>query len=109
MADAGLGRALRIERHRARGQYLDTFEVAAQAQELMLKYGWSKPAIVAHPYHMPRVDAICLGLGMDTIAPAGLEVVRFDAKSAQPWTRDSASCADHELAAIASDHAQGWL
>lgn len=105
----GAERVYRIERHRNKGEYLDTREVALQAQAIMRQHGWTQPAIVAHPGHMPRVDAICRMIGMNTIAPDGLEVVEFDPDSTQEWTRSAAAWGPHEVVAIPNARKRGWL
>jgi hypothetical protein len=103
------GVVFRIETHRTAGQYLNSREVAEQALHVMGLNGWTSPALVAHPYHMPRAAAICAKLGMNTIAPDGLHVVRFDRHSAQDWTRDPEAWGAHEDVAIPADHARGWI
>lgn len=85
-----------VRKHRNEGEYLDTSEVALQAIEIMNKHEWHKAAIISHPFHMPRVDALCQKLGIDTIAPDGLSSVRFDPKSEQEWTRDKKTWAHRE-------------
>jgi hypothetical protein len=85
-----------IRKHRVKGEYLDTSEVALQAIEIMNKHEWHKAAIIAHPFHMPRVDALCQKLGINTIVPDGLSCVRFDPKSEQEWTRDKKTWANRE-------------
>jgi hypothetical protein len=111
IADAApaLEQVFRIEKHRQEAKYLDTREVALQAFELMKRHGWEQAVIVAHPGHMPRADAVCQKIGIATIAPVGLEVVRFDPHSEQAWTRDSRSWAAHEDIAIPDSYKRGWL
>lgn len=99
----------RIERHRTAGAYLNTKEVAEQALEIMKSHAWSKPLLVAHPHHMPRVDAICQKLGMRTIVPPGLGFVRFDPESEQPWTRSEASWVLKEPDSIKRHAAAGTI
>lgn len=90
----------KITQHRKKGEYLDTSEVAKQAQMEMIKNGWNKAIIVAHPFHMPRVDAICAKLGIKTIAPSGLESIRFDPNSYQEWTQSKKKWIKKEIKAI---------
>jgi DUF218 domain len=99
----------RIERHRIAGQYLNTREVAEQACEIIKRQGWSKAILVAHPNHVPRADAICKKLGLDTVTPKGLSVISFDPNSEQEWTRSAANWAVHEAIAIPNDAAKGWI
>lgn len=111
IADAApaLEQVFRIEKHRQEAEYLDTREVALQAFALMKRHGWKQAAIVAHPGHMPRADAVCRRIGIATIAPDGLEAVRFDPHSEQAWTRNSRNWAAHEDVAITHSHERGWL
>ena len=83
------GKVIRIEKHRKRGKYLDTREVIEQAKLIMDEQGWRKPVILAHPFHMPRVQLVCDRLGIDWIA-TDVEVgqIEFDPLSTQKWTRD---------------------
>jgi hypothetical protein len=77
-----------VKEHRNKGEYLGTDEVAKQALEIMKKHEWSKAILIAHPFHMPRVDAVCKKLGITTIVPSGLDTISFDPKSEQEWTRN---------------------
>lgn len=99
----------RIEQHRQPGLYLETREVAEQAKQIMDLHGWKKAVIVAHPYHMPRADAVCQKLGIQTVAPSGLGVIGFDPDAAQEWTRDAASYSAHEVIAIDQHAGLGWI
>lgn len=99
----------RIQHHRIPGKYLDTREVAFQAREIMQRQGWIKAILMAHPNHVPRVDAICKKLGIFTIVPEGLEVIRFDSLSEQLWTRNGKVWAEHEANSIPYAAKQGWI
>jgi len=90
IADALDGKNIieRITVHRNADQYLNSQEVAEQALNIMRQNNWSNAILIAHPHHIPRVNAICKKLGITTIVPIGLENIRFDPQSAQPWTRD---------------------
>lgn len=90
----------KIKKHRVKDQYLSTDEVALQAIEIMKKNNWKKAIIIAHPYHMPRVDAICKQLKIKTIAPKGLKSVRFDPLSSQEWTRNKHDWIKREVGSI---------
>ncbi|MFE2754479.1 hypothetical protein ACFXGA_21025 [Actinosynnema sp. NPDC059335] len=67
-------------------RYVSTSRVLRQCRGIMAERGWSTAAIVAHPYHLPRVDVTAGRLGIDTVAPAGLAPL-WDRASAQVWTR----------------------
>ncbi len=99
----------RIERHRRPGAYLHTREVAEQAKKIMDRHGWKKAVVIAHPNHMPRADAVCRKLGMETLAPGGLGAIEFDPGSAQPWTQNPANWLEHETKAIDRDAEKGWI
>lgn len=101
---------VRISKHRQRGKYLDTFEVAAQAKEAMRQRGWKKAVLLAHPYHLPRVQAVCTRLGIDWVATDDLRgAVEFDLKSTQKWTRDLEAWRGYEPLAMSFYRAKGWL
>lgn len=101
---------IRIEKHRKRGKYLDTREVVEQAKIIMDKKGWKKPLLLAHPYHMPRVQLVCDRLGIDWIA-TDVEVgqIEFDPLSTQKWTRDIDHWRGYEPLAMAFYGLKGWL
>jgi hypothetical protein len=99
----------RIESHRKRGAYLDTREVAYQALEIMRHESYKTAAVIAHPHHVARADAVCQRLGIATVVPDGLQHVRFDPKSAQPWTRRQPAWSLRETMAIAYYHSLAWL
>lgn len=92
-----------------KGPYLDSRLVAERAAVLMRQNGWKRVVVVAHPYHMPRADAVCRALGMDTIAPEGLERVPFCASSVQWWTRDAVRWRMREVPATVFYALRGWL
>ncbi len=106
---AKAARVYRIEEHRKRGAYLDSREVASQAKEIMKQHGWTKALIIAHPYHMPRADAVCQKVGIRTIVPAGLEAIRFDPHSEQQWTRGPEDWPNREAKAIVYYAVKGWI
>lgn len=88
-AAGGAGKVARIENHRTAGKYLDTREVAVQAKAIMDQNGWKTAAILAHPNHIPRCDAVCHKLGIDTVVIDGFKgAIEFDPLSTQKWTRD---------------------
>lgn len=99
----------RIEHHRQAGQYLDSLEVAKQAQAIMNANSWAIAVLVAHPYHVPRCDSICAKLGIKTIVPKGLETIRFDPESAQEWTRSHVAWKEREIGVIDYFAAKSWI
>jgi uncharacterized SAM-binding protein YcdF (DUF218 family) len=100
----------RIAKHHIEGEYLDTREVAVQAKEQMDKRGWRTALILAHPNHMPRADAVCRALGIETVVPAEVKgAVEFDPQSTQKWTRDLTSWREYEPEAIELYRLKGWL
>ncbi len=101
---------LRIEKHRRAGQYLDTWEVADQARELMRQYGYHRPILLAHPFHMPRVQLVCSRLGMNWIATGDCRgAVEFDPQSSQKWTRSVDAWRGYEPLAMAFYRMKGWV
>ena len=101
---------VRIEKHRKPGVYLDTREVAVQAKRIMAENGWKSPVLLAHPYHMPRVQAVCSSLKIDW--SAGKEevgAVEFDPLSSQGWTTSLDKWRGYEPLAIIYYRMKGWL
>lgn len=98
-----------IRRHRTVGEYLDTREVLSQANDIMKSHQWQQALLIAHPYHVPRVDAICRNLGIRTIVPATLHAIRFDPNSEHPQTRNATIWEEYEPQAIDRDWARGWI
>jgi len=102
--------AKRITKHRQAGSYLDTHEVAAQAKLYMAQRKWRQALLLAHPHHLPRVDAVCRMLGMQTIVTEHTRgAVEFDLKSAQKWTRSLKAWCEYEPEAIELYRLRGWL
>jgi uncharacterized SAM-binding protein YcdF (DUF218 family) len=107
---AGAKDIMRVSQHRLKGKYLDTREVAAQAQLLMKQHGYKRAALLAHPNHMPRVDAVCAKLGIQTIVVEGLKgAIEFDPQSTQKWTRELDQWRGYEPQAIEFYQLKGWL
>lgn len=101
--------AHRIAQHRQAGRYLDTREVAEQGAAIMQANGWGRAVLLAHGHHLPRVDAVCRKLGIETVAPAGLESIPFCPQSVQPWTRGARAWFRREVPAIGLYWWKGWL
>jgi hypothetical protein len=99
----------RITEHREKGKYLETSEVAEQTLEIMKAHQWKTAVLIAHPFHMPRVDAVSKKLGISTIVPSGLDIVRFDPKSAQEKTRNKDEWAKLEPVQIFKYVKQGLM
>jgi DUF218 domain len=102
------GSVISIDSH-APGVYLTTRDVAVLAKEIMDGKGWKKAIIVAHPYHMPRADSVCANLGIETIALTGMQDIRFDPASDQPWTRNPELWMEKEAKSIAYYAERGWI
>jgi hypothetical protein len=100
---------MRITKHRTAGKYLDTREVIVQAQELMRRQGYTTAALVAHPAHMPRVQAVCTAAGIDWVADDAVRSqVEFDPQSTQKWTRDWDHWRGYEPLALLLYRLKGW-
>lgn len=100
---------LRVARHRKEGEYLHTYEVAEQFKTYMTQKGLKRAVLIAHPHHVPRCDAVCRKLEIDTVVPVGLEVIPFDSNSSQEWTRSKAAWAEREPASIDHSKERNWL
>lgn len=89
-------------------QYLDTHEFAVQVHSIMGAYGWKTAALIAHPHHLPRSQAVFASLGIETTTSAGMRSI-WDRKSSQPWTRGPLRWAIRELPVICLYERRGWL
>lgn len=105
----GRPRMQRIDRHRVRGAYLDTREVALQGRHLMSRHAYSRAVLVAHPDHLPRVRATCARLGIETVTTQQGFRARFDPHSAQAWTRNRRSWLKRECQAVRYYRRRGWI
>jgi hypothetical protein len=77
-----------IYEHRQPGKYLDTREVFLQTWEIATKkLGFEKPKaiIIAHPWHLPRLQMTAEKIGFETIIPH-IGPIAFDPDSHQWWT-----------------------
>lgn len=90
------------------GQYLDTREFAVQVHSIMDDYGWKTAALIAHPHHLPRAQAVFASRGIETTTSAGVRSI-WDRRSSQPWTRSPLRWAIRELFAIWLYERRGWL
>jgi hypothetical protein len=89
---------------------LDTKQVALQAKAVMGKKGWKTALLLAHPYHMPRVQAVCDHYGISWVADSDERgAVEFDPRSSQRWTRDLGHWRGYEPLALCYYRLKGWL
>jgi hypothetical protein len=89
-------------------QYLDTHEFAVRVQSIMDDHGWKTAELIAHPHHLPRVQAVFASRGIEATTSADVRSV-WDRKSTQPWTRSPLRWAIRELFAIWLYEQRGWL
>jgi hypothetical protein len=100
----------RIEKHHDPRYYLDSREVAYQAAEIMKKHGWKNAIIMGHPNHIPRLDAICKRLGINTIVTRDeYGGVEFDLRASQKWTRSIDKWRSYEPLVIMYYWLKGWV
>lgn len=97
-----------IESDPSDGAYLDTYGFLLWAQEVLNEKGYKAPLLIAHPHHLPRVQAVAAKLGIAAITRGGLRSV-WDKNSAQPWTRGPARWIMRELGAIGLYARRGQL
>ena len=89
---------------------LDTREVVMRARNVMREHDWQTALLLAHPYHMPRVQAVCGHFGVDWVADGDEQgAIEFDPRSAQRWTRNRADWRLYEPLALYYYHLKGWL
>ncbi len=93
---------------RHHGRYFDTHELAVQVHSIMAGHGWTTAALIAHPHHLPRTQAVFASRGIETTTPAGVRSI-WDLKSNQLWTRSPLLWASRELLAILLYERRGWL
>lgn len=111
----GSGKVEVISKRRSRdlamaAHELDTYEVALQARDIMSKNGWKTALVAAHPYHMPRVQAVCDKVGINWVATDDFKnAVDFDPQSSQKWTRSLDKWIGYEPLAITYYTLKGWL
>jgi uncharacterized SAM-binding protein YcdF (DUF218 family) len=89
-------------------RYLDTRECAVQAHTIMSDHGWRTAALIAHPHHLPRAQAVLAALGIETATPCGLRAV-WDRTSSQRWTRGPVPWAIREAGALWWYGRRGWF
>ncbi|MGH7750343.1 MAG: hypothetical protein ACREQ5_37060, partial [Candidatus Dormibacteria bacterium] len=83
----GMGADHVIRSARNPERYLDTREFAVQVHSIMDGYGWTSAALIAHPHHLPRAQAVVSSRGIEVATPAGVRSI-WDRESNQPWTRN---------------------
>lgn len=99
----------RITKHQQSWRYLDTREVALQAKQLMKRYGYSQAVLLAHPYHLPRIQLVCDQLGINWVTlPDMRGAVEFDPQSSQKWTRSLDLWRGYEPLALIYYRMKGW-
>lgn len=101
---------IKITKHRRKGKYLDTQEVAMQAKEAMRQRGYKTAVLLANAYHLPRVQAVCTQLGISWVTTDDLRgAVEFDLRSSQKWTRSRDAWRGYEPLAMMFYRMRGWL
>lgn len=89
-------------------QYFDTRACAVRVHSIMGDFGWKTAALIAHPHHLPRAQAVFASHGIETTTPPGVKPV-WDHASSQSWTRSPIRWAIRELFAIGLYERRGWL
>lgn len=110
VADAlGDRKVKRIEQHREKGEYLDTYEVISQTKEFMLRSGMKRAVLIAHPFHAWRVKKVCEKMGIRVVVPYDIIIVPFDPLSVQWQTRNLKSWIFYEMIARLIYWHRGWI
>lgn len=104
----GMGADHLIGSARGSGRYLDTRECAVQICSIMDYFGWKAAALIAHPHHLPRAQAVFAARGIETATPPGVRAI-WDRESGQLWTRGPLRWAIREPFAILIYERRGWL
>lgn len=90
------------------GGYLDTYDFMAQASVILAKNKLKRPLVLAHPHHLPRVQAVANKLGIDATYEGGLQAV-WEKHSAQRWTRGPLRWFIREVIAISVYRRRGYI
>lgn len=95
-----------IRKHRVEGEYLDTYEVAIQAYEVMEQNGWKTYLLAAHSDHAFRCAKVMemLGARLSGI----IEVDCYDILSSQLWTKHSLLFRPYDRLAFFIYKKRGW-
>ena len=104
----GLGADYVIRSARDPQRYLDTHECGVQVRSIMDDRGWKTAVLIAHPYHLPRAQAVFAALDIETATPAGVRAI-WDRRSGQVWTRCRPAWAVRELLALWLYQRRGWI
>lgn len=104
----GTGADYVIRSARDPDRYLDTHDFAVQVRLIMGSCGWTTVALVAHPHHFPRAQAVFASLGIETATPGGVRAI-WDRRSSQLWTRGPLVWMIRELSALWLYQWRGWL
>ncbi len=81
-----IGKPISIEKHRISGKYLDSYEVAKQAEKIFQKNNWGNIAVLAHPDHAWRCAAILKKMEFNIVV-IDTSNCPYDSESDQKWTR----------------------
>ena len=104
----GVGADYVIRSARDPDRYLDTHDFAVQVRSIMDHCGWTTAALVAHPHHLPRVQAVFASLRIETATPGGVRAI-WNRRSSQWWTRGPLVWTIRELSALWLYQRRGWL
>lgn len=90
------------------GTYFDTHAFFDRCETMLTTRGFRKAIIVAHPHHVPRVQAVARNHGITAYTPPGIYAI-WDKHSEQRWTRSPFTWARRELLVLFAYALRGWL
>ncbi len=92
----------------AGAKYVDSYAVFLESQRFLKLHGYSRPLLIAHPYHVPRLDAMYRRAGLKAVIPKKLPAV-WDKQSVQYWTRSPGQWRAREIGALTYYLLRGWI
>lgn len=98
-----------VRKHRVKGEYLDSREVAIQFAAELLREPLAKPINAAHPLHMWRCLKNLEKLGFQNPVQADCNAVPCDPQSTQWWTRHPSLFIPHEIYGRWICIKKGWI
>ena len=96
-----------IKNHRVEGKYLDTYEVAVQAYEVMKQNGWKEYELAAHSAHAFRCAKVMEKLGAHL--SCAITIDDYDILSSQIWTKHPLLFHPYNRLALFIYERRGWI
>lgn len=85
-----------------------TIEVLEDAFRITQEYGWKRPILLAHDYHMPRVAMLARHFWPEFIIGFPTITCAFDPNSIQPMTTSASAWFSYEIKGRVHHLVYGW-